>query len=1085
MLNKKRFISLIIILNLIVYLSASAAFVWADEEAPAGDEEATFISVAPDALIVLDLSGSMKFNPDGNETYLYGSGTACISDTTNCKSTRSVDCSGGFCESATSTCGVDCTRLAIAQRALFNILDNDNNNIINSADSDSLGIRIGFMRFKDIGDGQSGNDTAGDYTKGSIKLVTKISELGKETGTSYSLTYCGNSTSCSSTVASCSTGECIAGETYGGGTPLASALRETKKYLDDHKAQDPEKDCRQKFVVLVTDGADTFACPGTSCSNYECREGCGCECQPNMYKRRREVVAAAKALYNAGYKVFIIGFGSGMPVYLSNTLNWMAYYGGTDNTLTANSGNTAAYNIAFDSTSTYPAGVSSCSTDANETATCYSSGSSTNTDHFKASSNDPGYQSLSGYAFIASTSDELQRALAKAMLSIRASTYSYTQSSIQAVRTIDENYVYEASFEPIILDPFWIGHLKRFKIDDSGFITAAPDWDAGALLQSTAASSRNVLTSITTGVMQPFKTENTSITTAMLGASSADERTNIINFIRGGELDAAYPYYGWKLGDIFHASPLSIATPNSNYFDNNDAIQTFAGFRSNNERTVANGKRIIIVGANDGQLHAFKALDGSEVWSFIPPNLISELNDIVHDAHNTTLPDHKYFVDGPLSAADFYSSAAVISPATKKDPNWWKTILVMSEARGGIPTLWSSSANCISGFNQYYRQGGNTYGNYCGYYALDVTDTSSDPVLKWRLGGNDALPENVAAYLGQAWSKMYIGRVRIANTERWVGFIGGGYSGTNCAGATCDTRGKGFFVVDLSDGTILWQYTHADNGSMNYDLAAGPTVVDYDQDGFLDTAYIGDLGGNIWRFKFCLAGDDTSSSPCQCIAGSCPKWSGGLLFNNTTTDSYGNKSIYTVPVVAFDKRFNLWVYAGTGNKTDPTGAKSNGRLLSIKDSDRAKQSSTTYTLNNLTDASGNSLNCDVQGWYYNLTGVGEKILSEPAIFNKVLYFSTYIPAASSSACNVAGTSNVYYFDYLCGTGGKISVPVGGIPSSPVVSYNPNTKGYDIYVSLSEEAKKSTAVHTIKLNPGQDHTAIPAKTLLYWKDTRIQ
>ena len=72
---------------------------------------------------------------------------------------------------------------------------------------------------------------------------------------------------------------------------------------------------------------------------------------------------------------------------------------------------------------------------------------------------------------------------------------------------------------------------------------------------------------------------------------------------------------------------------------------------------------------------------------------------------------------------------------------------------------------------------------------------------------------------------------------------------------------------------------------MEYDLAAGPTVVDYDSDGFLDTAYIGDLGGNIWRFKFCLASDEETCGTSS--------WSGSMLFKNTTTDSYGNKAIYT------------------------------------------------------------------------------------------------------------------------------------------------------------------------------------------------
>ena len=56
-------------------------------------------------------------------------------------------------------------------------------------------------------------------------------------------------------------------------------------------------------------------------------------------------MAKAKALGDAGYRVFVIGFGTAMPPYLRNTLNWMAFYGGTDNPNAANSGSTTAYSI--------------------------------------------------------------------------------------------------------------------------------------------------------------------------------------------------------------------------------------------------------------------------------------------------------------------------------------------------------------------------------------------------------------------------------------------------------------------------------------------------------------------------------------------------------------------------------------------------------------------------------------------------------------------------------------------------------------------------------------------------------------------
>jgi type IV pilus assembly protein PilY1 len=120
---------------------------------------------------------------------------------------------------------------------------------------------------------------------------------------------------------------------------------------------------------------------------------------------------------------------------------------------------------------------------------------------------------------------------------------------------------------------------------------------------------------------------------------------------------------------------------------------------------------------------------------------------------------------------------------------------------------------------------------------------------------------------------MFFGRVRINNNEKWVGLIGGGYSGTSCTTSACsDTRGKGFFVVDASNGQILWSYTRNDNTNMNYNLVAEPIAVDSDNDGFMDTAYIGDLGGNVWRFKFCLKSDGTTCNTTN--------WKGSLLFTN-------------------------------------------------------------------------------------------------------------------------------------------------------------------------------------------------------------
>jgi hypothetical protein len=505
------FLLCIITLCIVSFTGVSSA-----QAPPPGEEELFSTSTAPDAMILLDLSGSMAWNPAGG-TNIWGNSS----------------CSGTFYSSSGTGHTTDCRRIQIAKRAVFSILDDNNDSKIDSADASSLNVRVGFMRFKD------GNDTAQNWSSGYIKVMCPL-------GSQFSRIYCGNSTQCSSTVTSCGSGtcsgsgsECIVGYSANGGTPLASSLYEAKLYLDAHKATDASKDCRKKFLIVITDGADTYACSGD-----------GSEDQADMYKRRREAVAKAKALADAGYNIFVIGFGSGMPAYLQNTLNWMAYYGGTDNPNVVNAGSTTGYNIvtgcdpaatppvtvpccnpATNPTACYPSGVTSCgvspTTPTSGTSTC--NGTSTNC---FATANDPGNTSLSGYAFLADDADALTIALRTAFNTIRSATYSFTQASVQSSRTTDENFLYEASFEPIAGEPFWHGHLEKYQINANGSVGSNMG-DAGTVLQAASASSRTITTYIA-GSMTSF---TTGIASGYFDVTTDPERDDIVGYIRG---DSSY-----------------------------------------------------------------------------------------------------------------------------------------------------------------------------------------------------------------------------------------------------------------------------------------------------------------------------------------------------------------------------------------------------------------------------------------------------------------------------------------------------------------------------------------------------------------
>ena len=1142
------------------------------------DETALFTtSTAPDALIVLDLSGSMAWNPAGDDlpygstdscyadatncsgsgcsggfcssskssTAFYASASCTVPDTTNCVGTNCAngfcssskgattvyaasscstpnttncrgigcgrsdgfcnssissstyyahsscstpdtnncrysetwsDCADGFCASShyssqsgrscrvactttgcttpctTAACSTACTsggctkncsRLAIAKRSIFNILDDNNDGTINTADETSLGVRFGYMRFYNCGD----DDTGNSYTSGCNSLIKAINSSYSSINTS------------------------VNGESASGGTPLISAMREAKLYLDDHKAADSSRNCRQKFVILITDGSDTYGCDGD-----------GSECDNDRYKNRREAVAKAKALGDAGYKVFVIGFGAAMPPYLRNTLNWMAYYGGTDNPNTANSGSTTAYNIVtgcdavtnptaccnLSAAACYPSGVTGCGTDGSAvTATCYdatkpyptTAGNSTTA--FRASSNDPGYLDLSGYAFLAADADELVAAVKAAINIIREATYSFSQSSIQSSRTVDENFIYEGSFQPITGDPVWLGHLKKYSVNVDGTV-GDELWDAGTVLQNTAAADRNMKT-YKAGVLINFTTA--TLTNADLAVATDADRNAVVGYFRG---ESAYNPENWKLGDVFRSTPITVGTPSAYYDDVRDTSATpnaFAQHRTNHVRASSPySGRVILAGANDGQLHAFKTSDGSEAWSFIPPNLLSRLKLTAHAAEPSSLT-HQYYVDGPVTVADAWVPSTA-GTGTSKVASDWKTLLFFGEGRGAGTNLWSSSTSCDSGFNQLYTS---TYQYYCGYYCLDVTN-SLTPTYKWRVGLSAAR----APYMGAPWSKPMISRVLVGGNEKWVAFIGGGVLAPGAANS-----GKGFFVIDLVDGSVLWSYTKADNANLDYPMPAPPSIVDTDNDGFIDTVYLGDLGSNMWRFKLCRTADGNGCGTSN--------WSGGRLFE--ANGSSGNRPIYTSAAVTVDQDLNYWIYWGTGDKTDPTSPSAQEKFFGLKDTDRTS-TRTISDMQNITSAGAEYNDSSKYGYYINLAGQGEKMLAEPTVFGGLVYFTTFTPSVGNDPCSLGGTASLYGIKYTTG-GGALpitdtprSMTIGsGIPSAPVISLKPGGGTTpDLYVTTSGGGGVGAQTQRVNINP----PGLANRTnMLFWKDKRVE
>jgi type IV pilus assembly protein PilY1 len=620
-----------------------------------------------------------------------------------------------------------------------------------------------------------------------------------------------------------------------------------------------------------------------------------------------------------------------------------------------------------------------------------------------------------GSFFQADNAAELEKALQNAISQILTATYSFATPVVPTTGTNSGSRAYLASFQSNPSRPFWRGYLKAFNRDSNGLIAVDSQgiplnstlaWDAGQQLSTKAASSRTLYT-YASGARQSFATSNTAITTTLLGLDDvatypdpSGERTKLINFTRGidaydedGDLDVTEER-SWKLGDVFHSTPVLVTPPSS---PNSDSA--YATFRSAN----ASRTSVLIAGANDGMLHAFRESDGAELWSFIPPDLLDNLKGLT-----PIVAPHDYFVDASPIAADVKIGGA------------WKTIVVFGERRGGK-----------------------------NYYALDITDTTN-PQYLWSFTDSK---------IAETWSEPAIGKIRMSDqTDKWVAFVGGGYDT-----ASNNNTGKAFFVIDLSNGTKLWEYYKpasptGDQQYMNFSLAANPTAVDLNNDGYIDRVYIGDVGGQMWKFDM--------SAAATLNGGVITNWTGKRLFAASSAQAnppaageyYPAQGIYVAPTLAYDTQKNLWIYFGTGDRNHPNNSSTN-RFYGIMENTTMTNGSalTEAVLGNATSGAGAAN----QGWFVVLNG-NEKVLSTADVFNKAVYFTAFTPATAVTCDGGAGTAKLYSVNLTTGdaainfaadavlSGGQSVLAnaksIGsGIPSRPVVVIRQSTTSGNPYV----------------------------------------
>ena len=307
-------------------------------------------------------------------------------------------------------------------------------------------------------------------------------------------------------------------------------------------------------------------------------------------------------------------------------------------------------------------------------------------------------------------------------------------------------------------------------------------------------------------------------------------------------------------------------------------------------------------------------------------------------------------------------------------------------------------------------------------------------------------PDVVIPELGESWSEPEFAWVKTSDYDTSgtaVCFIGGGYSADHSAG-------KAMIAVNVFTGTVVKKFT----AGMNYSVASTVKVVDEDGNGFVDKIYVGDLGGQMWRFGQVTtdsAGNPLSFPDCDENINS---WVGQVLFTAPTyavdSTTYTRKFFYP-PSVTLEKGYDL-IFMGTGdreNACDTTvGA---DRVYAVKD----EHGTTTLSEGDLVDVTDpaatlpNLNGSSDQGWFIRLVDelgapAGEKVLARGVVFYKTYYFTTFTP--NNDPCVPGGNARLYALDYLNGaaviaftdTDGdgvddltRSVLLGGGIPSKPV------------------------------------------------------
>ncbi|SER12522.1 type IV pilus assembly protein PilY1 [Amphritea atlantica] len=604
--------------------------------------------------------------------------------------------------------------------------------------------------------------------------------------------------------------------------------------------------------------------------------------------------------------------------------------------------------------------------------------------------------------------DGLTDAFASISASVKGSAAALTANSSR----LDTD---TALFNALMDSSLWSGDLVAREVDSNGAPSLVELWSAASILDALTdadMTSRNIFTStyaaedVLTGITlnssgadfiwsdlsaeQKLMLRSTPASGAPTTEAVAQQR---LDYLRGSRAleqtltNSSKPFRrrGSRLGDIVNSSPQYVSNKSNFGYSRlgtsfGTAVKTaYKTYRSSSD--YVNKPPILIVGANDGMLHAFDATadsstannGGKELFAYVPSGVFGNLYELTDPNYG-----HRYYVDGEPRVSDAWFAPADVPTGVSSG---WKTVVAVTPGAGGA-----------------------------GVSLLDISNPES-------MTKEDILWEFKHKDMGSLIQQPTI--TALPNGKFGVvissGFVHGASQGY-------------IWILNVADGSIIRELVVPTTGGLGE-----PAVIDLNQDRIADRIIVGDTLGNLWRFDIKGATSGNWAPPTALLSGTTP-----LPFF-VAKDASGVRQPITGAIrTTYDSRGRHMVLFGTGSyylsgDNEVAASPQVQTLYGVRDigvaiSDRSNllKQEIVYEgnvgTNGVRVTSNNSLGGTDKGWYLDLEwsttqggpgALGELVNTSPVLYGSQVLFATKIPSADP--CSFGGSSWIMALDLESGS----------------------------------------------------------------------